>query len=68
MAFIAAIVGGFNQVRGALVGGLLIGVIDNLSAVYVSAEYRAAVPLILLIVIIMVRPQGIMGTSEGRTV
>ncbi len=68
VAFIAAIVGGFNQIRGALVGGLLIGVIDNLSAFYVSSEYRAAAPLILLIVIIMVRPQGIMGTSEGRTV
>jgi branched-chain amino acid transport system permease protein len=51
-----------------LVGGLLIGVVDNLAAVYVSAQYRTAVPLILLIVIIMVRPQGIMGTSEGRTV
>ncbi len=68
IAFIAAIVGGFNQIKGALVGGLLIGVIDNLAAAYVSASYRAAVPLILLIVIIMVRPQGIMGTSEGRTV
>jgi branched-chain amino acid transport system permease protein len=68
VAFIAAIVGGFNQIRGALVGGLLIGVIDNLSAVYVSSEYRAAAPLILLIFIIMVRPQGIMGTSEGRAV
>lgn len=68
IAFIAAIVGGFNQIRGALVGGLLIGVIDNLAAVYVSAQYRAAVPLILLIIIIMVRPQGIMGTSEGRAV
>jgi len=68
IAFIAAIVGGFNQIKGALVGGLLIGVIDNLSAVYVSAQYRAAVPLVLLIVIIMVRPQGIMGTSEGRAV
>lgn len=68
IAFIAAIVGGFNQIRGALVGGLLIGVLDNLAAVYVSAQYRAAVPLILLIVIIMVRPQGIMGTSEGRAV
>jgi len=68
VAFIAAIVGGFNQIRGALVGGLLIGVVDNLAAVYVSAQYRTAVPLILLIVIIMVRPQGIMGTSEGRTV
>lgn len=68
VAFIAAIVGGFNQVRGALVGGLLIGVVDNLSAAYISAEYRAATPLILLIVIILVRPQGLLGTSEGREV
>lgn len=68
IAFIAAIVGGFNQVRGAFVGGLLIGVIDNLAAAYVSAQYRSAVPLILLIVIILVRPQGLLGKSEGRTV
>ncbi len=68
IAFIAAIVGGFNQIRGALVGGLLIGVLDNLVATYITAEYRAALPLILLIVIILVRPQGIMGTSEGRAV
>jgi branched-chain amino acid transport system permease protein len=68
IAFIAAIVGGFNQIKGALLGGLLIGVIDNLAAVYVSAEYRTAIPLILLIVIIMVRPQGILGTPEGRAV
>lgn len=68
VAFIAAIVGGFNQIRGALVGGLLIGVIDNLSAVYLSAQYRQAIPLILLIVIILVRPQGLLGTSEGRAV
>lgn len=68
VAFIAAIVGGFNQIKGALVGGLLIGVIDNLSAAYISAEYRQAVPLLLLILVILVRPQGIMGTSEGRAV
>ena len=68
IAFIAAIVGGFNQIRGALVGGLLIGVLDNLTATYVTAQYRAALPLVLLIAIILVRPQGIMGTSEGRTV
>ncbi len=68
IAFIAAIVGGFNQIRGALVGGLLIGVIDNLAAAYGPAEYRAAFPLILLILIILVRPQGLLGTPEGRTV
>lgn len=67
-AFIAAIVGGFNQIRGALVGGLLLGVIDNLSATYFSAEYRQALPMVLLIFIILVRPQGLLGTSEGRTV
>ncbi|WP_238363993.1 branched-chain amino acid ABC transporter permease [Mesobacterium pallidum] len=68
VAFIAAIVGGFNQIRGALVGGLLLGVVDNFSAAYFSSEYRQALPMILLIVIILVRPQGLLGTSEGRTV
>jgi branched-chain amino acid transport system permease protein len=68
IAFIAAIVGGFNQIRGALAGGLLIGVLDNITATYVTAEYRAALPLVLLIVIILFRPQGLLGTSEGRTV
>src|ERR1700682_1188819 len=67
-AFIAAIVGGFNQVRGAIAGGLLIGIVDNLSAAYVSTQYRAAVPLILLIVIILFRPQGLLGRAEERTV
>lgn len=60
--------GGFNQIRGALAGGLLIGVLDNMTATYVTAEYRAAVPLVLLIVIILFRPHGLLGTSEGRTV
>jgi branched-chain amino acid transport system permease protein len=67
-AFIAAIVGGFNQVRGAIIGGLAIGVLDNLAAAYVSTQYRAAVPLALLIVIILFRPQGLVGRSEERTV
>ncbi|MFL5124784.1 MAG: branched-chain amino acid ABC transporter permease [Microvirga sp.] len=67
-AFIAAIVGGFNQVRGAIAGGLLIGVLDNLAASYVSTQYRAAVPLIFLIVVILFRPQGLMGRAEERTV
>lgn len=67
-AFVAAIVGGFNQVRGAIVGGLLLGVSDNLAATYVSSDYRGAVPLVLLIVIILFRPQGLVGQVEERTV
>jgi branched-chain amino acid transport system permease protein len=67
-AFIAAIVGGFNQVRGAILGGLLLGVVDNFAAAYLSAQYRAAIPLLLLIVVILFRPQGLLGRIEERTV
>jgi branched-chain amino acid transport system permease protein len=67
-AFFAAIIGGFNQVRGAIAGGLLLGVIDNFTAVYISTQYRLAVPLLFLIVIILFRPQGLLGRVEERTV
>lgn len=67
-AFIAAIVGGFNQVRGAIVGGLLLGVVDNYAATYLSAQYRGAIPLFLLVAVILFRPQGLLGRAEERTV
>ena len=67
-AFIAAIVGGFNAVRGAIAGGFLLGVLDNLGAAYVSTQYRGAIPLLLLIAVILFRPQGLMGHAEERTV
>jgi len=67
-AFTAAIVGGFNQVRGAILGGLILGVVDNLSAAYISSQYRGAFPLLLLIVVILWRPQGLLGRAEERTV
>jgi branched-chain amino acid transport system permease protein len=67
-AFIAAIVGGFNQVRGAIVGGLLLGIVDNLAAAYLSAAYRSALPLVILIVVILFRPQGLLGRIEERSV
>jgi branched-chain amino acid transport system permease protein len=67
-AFVAAIVGGFNQVRGAIVGGLAVGIVDNLAAAYVSTSYRQAVPLALLVLIILFRPQGLVGRKEERAV
>jgi branched-chain amino acid transport system permease protein len=67
-AFIAAIIGGFNQVRGAIAGGLLLGVLDNFTAVYISTQYRLVVPLLFMIVIILFRPQGLLGRIEERTV
>src|SRR5712691_2897912 len=67
-AFIAAIVGGFNQVRGAILGGLLLGVVDNFAAAYLSAAYRSALPLLILIVVSLFRPQGLLGRIEERSV
>ena len=67
-AFIAAIVGGFNQVRGAIVGGLLLGIVDNFAAAYISSQYRLALPLLILILVILFRPQGLLGRIEERTV
>jgi branched-chain amino acid transport system permease protein len=67
-AFTAAIIGGFNQVRGAIVGGIILGVLDNLSAAYLSSQYRGAIPLIILIAVILWRPQGLFGRVEERTV
>ena len=67
-AFLAAIIGGFNQVRGAILGGILLGVLDNLSAAYLSSTYRGAFPLLILIAVILSRPQGLLGRIEERTV
>jgi branched-chain amino acid transport system permease protein len=67
-AFLAAIIGGFNQVRGAILGGVILGVLDNLSAAYISSQYRGAFPLLTLIVVILIRPQGLLGRVEERTV
>ncbi|MBS0532850.1 MAG: branched-chain amino acid ABC transporter permease [Proteobacteria bacterium] len=67
-AFIAAIIGGFNQVRGAILGGIILGVLDNLSAAYLSSSYRGAFPLVILIAVILFRPQGLLGRVEERAV
>lgn len=67
-AFIAAIVGGFNQVRGAILGGFLLGVMENFGAAFISNQYRTVVPLLLLVVVILIRPQGLLGRTEERTV
>jgi branched-chain amino acid transport system permease protein len=67
-AFLAAVIGGFNQVRGAILGGVILGVLDNLSAAYISSQYRGAFPLLILIAIILWRPQGLLGRLEERTV
>ncbi len=60
-AFAASIIGGFGSIAGAIIGGLLLGLADSFGAAYISAPYRDAYGFVLLIVILIVRPQGILG-------
>ena len=64
-AFFAAIIGGFNQTRGALVGGVLIGVLENLVGFYLSPAYKEGVALMLFLVVILFRPEGLLGKDRG---
>ena len=67
-AFFAAIIGGFNQTRGALLGGVLIGVLENVVGFYVSPAYKEGVALMLFLVVILFRPEGLLGRAEERKV
>ena len=63
-AFYAAIIGGFNQIRGALLGGILIGLIEVFIIAYVTSEYSEVVILLMVIGIILFKPEGLWGTKE----
>ena len=67
-AFFAAIIGGFNNSRGALLGGLIVGVCENLAAAYISPAYKDAVALILFMLVILFKPQGLLGKKVERKV
>jgi branched-chain amino acid transport system permease protein len=63
-AFYSATIGGFNQVRGALLGGFLVGLIETFTSAYLSNEYREVIVLIVLIAVILIRKEGLLGTEE----
>lgn len=67
-AFFAAVIGGFNNTRGALLGGLIVGVSENLAAAYISPAYKDAVALLLFMAVILFKPQGLLGRKEERKV
>jgi branched-chain amino acid transport system permease protein len=63
-AFYAAIIGGFNQVRGALLGGLLVGVVETFAAAYLSSQFRDGFALLILIAVLLMKPEGLWGVKE----
>lgn len=63
-AFMAAVIGGFNRIHGALVGGLAIGIAETFSAAYISTAYRDVFAMILLVIVLLIKPEGILGIKE----
>ena len=62
-AFVAAVVGGIGNVRGALLGGILIGLVEFFGVAYLSSSYRDVYVFLVLILVLLIRPQGILGTA-----
>ena len=60
-AFTAAVLGGIGNIPGAMVGGLFLGVVESLAAGYIGGEYKDVVAFVMLVVVLIVRPQGLLG-------
>ncbi|MCL4477847.1 MAG: branched-chain amino acid ABC transporter permease [Deltaproteobacteria bacterium] len=63
-AFTAAVLGGIGDVRGAMVGGILLGLLESLGASYVSPNYKDAFAFIVLIIILLIKPSGLFGRTR----
>ncbi len=57
------VVGGMGNVQGAVVGGFLIGIVESLGGAYISSDYKNAFAFIILIGVLLIRPQGLFGRS-----
>ena len=65
-AFTAAVLGGIGNVRGALLGGFILGLAENYGSALIGSEWRDVVAFLLLVVILLFRPTGLLGESLGR--
>ncbi|MFS8478522.1 MAG: branched-chain amino acid ABC transporter permease [Micromonosporaceae bacterium] len=66
-AFAAAVLGGIGNIRGAMLGGLLLGVVENYGAALFGSNYINAVAFVVLVLVLLFRPTGMLGESLGRT-
>jgi len=65
-AFTAAVLGGIGNLRGALLGGLVLGVAENWGQALFGSQWRDVVAFVLLVVILLFRPTGLLGESLGK--
>lgn len=64
--FAAGVIGGFGSTAGALVGGLLLGIVENLACMAVPSTYKDVIAFALLIVFLLLKPNGLIATNKNR--
>ncbi len=62
--FAAAILGGWGSIPGAIIGGMLLGVIDNVAPLYLPSQIKNIVPFMTIFIVLVIRPKGIMGVER----
>jgi len=67
-AFAAAVLGGFTSLPGVVVGGLLVGVLENLVGLYIAVEWKTAFAFSLIVIVLAVKPTGLMGAAPVKKV
>ena len=67
-AFVAAVVGGIGNVRGAMLGGIAIGLIEFFGVAYLSSNYRDVYVFLVLILVLLLRPEGLLGRATVEKV
>jgi branched-chain amino acid transport system permease protein len=65
-AFSAAVLGGIGNLRGALLGGLILGVMENWGQILFGTQWRDVVAFVLLVLVLLIRPTGLLGESLGK--
>ncbi len=67
-AFVAAVFGGIGSIPGAMIGGVLLGIIEQLSKAYISSQLSDAIVFLVLIIVLVVKPTGILGKKISEKV
>jgi branched-chain amino acid transport system permease protein len=67
-AFAAAVLGGINSLPGAMIGGVILGIVTNLVGVYVSSELKESMPFLIMLLILIIKPEGLLSKKTEKKV